>query len=818
MGNREAGPFTGRQPRDDRLSCKQGEAVLQDYVIWFDSLGMADVDRVGGKNASLGEMISNLSAAGVRVPGGFATTAAAYWDYLDESGLRARIAAALEGLDVDDVDTLTETGSRIRQMIIDTPFTARLEEEITRAYRKLEAETPGEASFAVRSSATAEDLPDASFAGQQETFLNVRGLEDVLTAVRHVFASLFNDRAISYRVHQGFDHAQVALSAGIQRMVRSDIGAAGVMFTMDTESGFREVVFITASYGLGETVVQGAVNPDEFYVHKPTLEAGRPAVLRRTLGSKAIKMVYSGERGHGRSVQTVDVDAEASRCFSLTDAEVQDLARQAVIIEQHYGRPMDIEWGKDGQDGRLYILQARPETVKSRDGGQVLQRYQLRHQGEVLATGRAIGQRIGAGPARVIDSHREMGSVQPGDVLITDMTDPDWEPIMKRAAAIVTNRGGRTCHAAIIARELGIPAVVGCGDATGRVRDGAEVTVSCAEGDTGYIYGGRQDFDIEEISLENMPELPFRIMMNVGNPDRAFDFANLPNAGVGLARLEFIINRMIGIHPKALLEYDRQDADLKQVIATQVAGYGDPVRFFVDRLAEGISTLAAAFTPKPVIVRMSDFKSNEYANLIGGEQYEPQEENPMLGYRGASRYISDNFRDCFELECQALRHVRDNMGLTNVWIMIPFVRTVDEARDVVRLLETNGLRRGGNGLKLIMMCELPSNALLAEEFLEYFDGFSIGSNDLTQLTLGLDRDSGLIAHLFDERDPAVKALLHMAIQACRKQGKYVGICGQGPSDHPELARWLMEEGIDSVSLNPDSVIQTWLYLAGEDAG
>ncbi|MCP1676232.1 pyruvate,water dikinase [Natronocella acetinitrilica] len=798
--------------------CKQGDAALQDYVIWFDELGMNDVDRVGGKNASLGEMISNLAAAGVSVPGGFATTAAAYWDFLDESGLRKRIGDALDGLDVDDVDALASTGAAIRQMVLDTPFTERLEREITEAYARLEAEAGGEASFAVRSSATAEDLPDASFAGQQETFLNVRGLDNVLLAVKHVFASLFNDRAISYRVHQGFDHAQVALSAGIQRMVRSDVGAAGVMFTMDTESGFRDVVFITASYGLGETVVQGAVNPDEFYVHKPTLAAGRPAVLRRTLGSKAIKMVYSDEAGHGRSVQTVDVDAAESQRFSLDDNEVQDLARQALIIEQHYGRPMDIEWGKDGRDGKLYILQARPETVKSRDGGQTLQRYQLKDQGAVLATGRAIGQRIGAGPARVIASHKDMGTVQPGDVLITDMTDPDWEPIMKRAAAIVTNRGGRTCHAAIIARELGIPAVVGCGDATERVRDGQDVTVSCAEGDTGYIYGGKQDFEIKEVSLADMPDLPFKIMMNVGNPDRAFDFANLPNEGIGLARLEFIINRMIGIHPKALLEFDRQDDDLKEVITTQIAGYADPVSFFVDRLAEGISTLAAAFTPKPVIVRMSDFKSNEYANLIGGSQYEPDEENPMLGYRGASRYISENFRDCFALECQALKKVRDDMGLTNVWIMIPFVRTVDEAKAVVDLLAEHGLKRGENDLKLIMMCELPSNALLADQFLDVFDGFSIGSNDLTQLTLGLDRDSGLIAHLFDERNDAVKALLHMAIQACRRRGKYVGICGQGPSDHPELARWLMDEGIESVSLNPDSVIQTWLYLAGQEVG
>ena len=793
---------------------------MQDYVLWFQSLGMNDVDRVGGKNASLGEMISNLAAAGVRVPGGFATTAAAYWDFLDESGLRARIEEALAGLDVDDVNALAETGARIRQMVIDTPFPQRLHDTIVEAYRQLEDETPGEASFAIRSSATAEDLPDASFAGQQETFLNVRGLDEVLLAVKHVFASLFNDRAISYRVHQGFDHGQVALSAGIQRMVRSDIGAAGVMFTMDTESGFRDVVFITAAYGLGETVVQGSVNPDEFYVHKATLEAGRPAVLRRTLGGKAIRMVYSDESGHGKSVRTESVPAADCQRFCLNDADIEDLARQAVIIEKHYGRPMDIEWGKDGQDGQLYILQARPETVKSRDGVQTLERYHFKDEGrgEVIATGRAIGQRIGAGPARVLDDINDMHRIEPGDVLVTDMTDPDWEPIMKRASAIVTNRGGRTCHAAIIARELGIPAVVGCGDATDRVADDRRVTVSCAEGDTGLIYAGEQAFEVRSVQLDNMPELPFKIMMNVGNPDRAFDFANLPGHGVGLARLEFIINRMIGIHPKALIHFDAQPEDLKTVIRTQIAGYQDPKQFYIDRLAEGISTLAAAFSPKPVIVRMSDFKSNEYANLIGGADYEPEEENPMLGFRGASRYISEAFRDCFELEVEALKKVRNTMGFTNVWVMIPFVRTPAEGKAVVELLAEHGLERGRDDLKLIMMCELPSNALLADQFLEYFDGFSIGSNDLTQLTLGLDRDSGTIAHLFDERDEAVKALLHMAIQACRRQGKYVGICGQGPSDHPELARWLMEEGIDSVSLNPDTVVETWLYLAGEEAG
>jgi pyruvate,water dikinase len=794
-----------------------GETTLQDYVIWFDALGMKDVDRVGGKNASLGEMISNLANAGVQVPGGFATTAAAFWDFLDQSGLRGKISDELKHLDIEDVDALAKAGTKIRQMIVDTPFQPRLREEITKAYQKLEENSRGEGSYAVRSSATAEDLPDASFAGQQETFLNVRGLDHVLEAIHHVFASLYNDRAITYRVHHGFEHSEVALSAGIQKMVRSDIGAAGVMFTMDTESGFRDVVFITASYGLGETVVQGAVNPDEFYVHKPTLETGRPAILRRNLGGKAIKMVYSGEAGHGRSVKTVDVDQADRLRFSLTDAEVEDLAKQALIIEKHYGRPMDIEWGRDGQDGKLYILQARPETVKSRDAGQILQRYHLKNRGSVLATGRSIGQKIGAGKARVISDIKEMNKVQPGDVLVTDMTDPDWEPIMKRASAIVTNRGGRTCHAAIIARELGIPAVVGSGDATDHIKDGQEVTVSCAEGDTGYIYHGMQDFEIKEIALDNMPELAFKIMMNVGNPDRAFDFASLPNAGVGLARLEFIINRMIGIHPKALLEFDKQPEDLKEVIRTQIAGYKDPVSFYVDKLAEGISTLAAAFTPQPVIVRMSDFKSNEYANLIGGGQYEPHEENPMIGFRGASRYISEDFRECFRLEVEALKKVRNEMGLTNVWVMIPFVRTVEEGKKVIELLAENGLKKGDNGLKVIMMCELPSNAVLADEFLKHFDGFSIGSNDLTQLTLGLDRDSGLIAHLFDERNEAVKAMLEMAIQAARRAGKYVGICGQGPSDHPDLARWLMDQGIESVSLNPDSVVETWLYLAGEKA-
>ncbi|MDX1654148.1 MAG: phosphoenolpyruvate synthase [Candidatus Competibacteraceae bacterium] len=788
---------------------------MADYVLWFEALGMRDVERVGGKNASLGEMISHLTAAGVQVPGGFATTATAFRDFLAENQLVEKINAELDRLDIEDVTALVETGARIRQWIIAAPLQPALLEAITADYRKLETEAGGDLAVAVRSSATAEDLPDASFAGQQETFLNVRGLDNVLTAIKHVFASLYNDRAIAYRVHHHFRHSEVALSAGIQRMVRSDIGASGVMFTLDTESGFKDAVFITASYGLGETVVQGAVNPDEFYVHKPTLAAGRPAILRRILGSKAIKMVYSDDQTHGRSVQTVEVAEDQRRRFCLTDAEVEDLARQALIIEQHYQRPMDIEWGKDGADGRLYILQARPETVKSRGAAQVMQRYHLSRQGKVLVSGRSIGQRIGSGKAKIIDDISQMAHVQSGDVLITDMTDPDWEPIMKRASAIVTNRGGRTCHAAIIARELGIPAVVGTGNATALVQDGQPVTVSCAEGDTGHVYEGLIDFDIREISLASMPTIPFKIMMNVGNPDRAFDFAALPSAGVGLARLEFIINRMIGVHPKALLNFDSLTPDLQERIRHQIAGYGDPVSFYVDRLAEGIATLGAAFSPKPVIVRMSDFKSNEYANLIGGDQYEPHEENPMLGWRGASRYIAQDFRDCFELECRALKKVRDKMGLTNIQVMIPFVRTPDEARQVVELLAEHGLKRGENDLKLIMMCEIPANALLADEFLQYFDGFSIGSNDLTQLTLGLDRDSGLIAHLFDERNGAVKRLLSMAIRTCREQGKYIGICGQGPSDHPDLAKWLMDEGIESVSLNPDTVVETWLFLAGE---
>ncbi|HEX7029771.1 MAG TPA: phosphoenolpyruvate synthase [Gammaproteobacteria bacterium] len=787
---------------------------MDKYVIRFEELGMNDVERVGGKNASLGEMIANLASAGVKVPGGFATTAQAYRDFLRHEGLADRINGALRDLNVDDIRQLAATGKQIRDWVMATPFPAKLREDVTQAYEQLVKESGPEASFAVRSSATAEDLPDASFAGQQETFLNIKGLDNIIEAMHEVFASLFNDRAIAYRVHQGFDHSQVALSAGVQRMVRSDIGASGVMFTLDTESGFRDAVFITSAYGLGETVVQGAVNPDEFYVYKPALAAGREAILRRSLGGKAIQMVYSGEAGHGRSTKTVEVP-EADRVrFSLNDAEIHALAKQAVIIEKHYGRPMDIEWGKDGNDGELYVLQARPETVQSR-AGQVIERYQLNGKGDVLAEGRAIGQRIGAGTAKVLTTIADMHRVEPGDVLVTDMTDPDWEPIMKRASAIVTNRGGRTCHAAIIARELGIPAVVGCGDATERVKDGVDVTISCAEGDTGYIYAGRLDFEKKEIALDNMPEVPLKVMMNVANPDRAFSFAALPHRGIGLARLEFIINVMIGVHPKALLNFDRMDAETQKEIRRHMAGYADPVSFYVDKLAEGVATLAAAFAPEPVIVRMSDFKSNEYANLLGGRQFEPHEENPMIGWRGASRYVSENFRDCFELECRALKKVRDDMGLDNVQVMIPFVRTVDEGRQVVELLAENGLKRGDNGLKLIMMCELPSNALLADEFLEYFDGFSIGSNDLTQLTLGLDRDSGLIAQLFDERNAAVKKLLSMAIQACRKHGKYIGICGQGPSDHPDLAEWLLQQGIESVSLNPDTVVETWLYLAGQ---
>ena len=785
---------------------------MVEYVVSLDKLGNHDVERVGGKNASLGEMISNLAGAGVSVPGGFATTAQAYRDFIEANNLDARIHDLLDTLDIDDVNALAKAGTQIRQWILDADFPAQLDADIRSAFAAM-ANGNDNMAVAVRSSATAEDLPDASFAGQQETFLNIRGVDNVIRAAKEVFASLFNDRAISYRVHQGFDHRNVALSAGVQRMVRSETAAAGVMFSLDTESGFRDVVFITGAYGLGETVVQGAVNPDEFYVHKQTLAAGRPAILRRNLGSKALKMIYGADASAGKSVQTVDVAPADRMRFALTDEEVTNLAKQAVIIEQHYGCPMDIEWAKDGDDGKLYIVQARPETVKSRSNLNVMERYLLKEQGKVLVEGRAIGQRIGAGPVRVINDVSEMDKVQPGDVLVSDMTDPDWEPVMKRASAIVTNRGGRTCHAAIIARELGIPAVVGCGNATALLKDGQGVTVSCAEGDTGFVFDGELNFDIRTNSVDAMPELPFKIMMNVGNPDRAFHFAQLPNAGVGLARLEFIINRMIGVHPKALLNFNSLPSELQESVEKRIAGYASPVDFYVDKLVEGVSTLAAAFWPKKVIVRLSDFKSNEYANLIGGKLYEPTEENPMLGFRGASRYISESFRDCFELECRAMKRVRDVMGLTNVELMVPFVRTVNEAAQVVSLLEEYGLKRGENGLRLIMMCELPSNALLADEFLEHFDGFSIGSNDMTQLTLGLDRDSGVIAHLFDERDLAVKKLLSMAIQACIKANKYIGICGQGPSDHPDLARWLMEQGIESVSLNPDSVLDTWFFLA-----
>jgi pyruvate,water dikinase len=787
---------------------------LHDYIIWFEHLGMSDVDRVGGKNASLGEMISNLANAGVTVPGGFATTSHAYREFLATNGLKDKIDETLDALDVNDVNELARVGAKIRQWVIDTPFPAVLDNALAEAYAQLQNGN-SKMAVAVRSSATAEDLPDASFAGQQETFLNVVGLDNIRTSVKEVFASLFNDRAISYRVHHGFDHKLVALSAGIQKMVRSETASSGVMFTLDTESGFRGVVFITGSYGLGETVVQGAVNPDEFYVHKSTLTAGRPAVLRRNLGSKAIKMIYHTNPTEGEFVETVKVDAAERGRFCITDAEVEELAKQAMIIENHYQRPMDIEWAKDGDDGRIYIVQARPETVKSRASANVMERYLLKETGKVLVEGRSIGHKIGAGPVKIITSINEMDKVQDGDVLVTDMTDPDWEPVMKRASAIVTDRGGRTCHAAIIARELGIPAVVGCGDATDLLKNGQEVTVSCAEGDTGFIYEGALDFELRENTIESMPNIPFKIMMNVGNPDRAFDFQALPNEGVGLARLEFIINRMIGVHPKALLNYDTLPRDIQQTVDKRISGYASPVDFYVDKLVEGISTLAGAFAPKKVIVRMSDFKSNEYANLIGGALYEPDEENPMLGFRGASRYISETFRDCFELECRAMKRVRNDMGFTNVEVMIPFVRTVGEAAQVMDLLAENGLKRGENGLRVIMMCELPSNALLADQFLEHFDGFSIGSNDLTQLTLGLDRDSGIIAHLFDERNDAVKVLLSSAIQACRKAGKYIGICGQGPSDHPDLAKWLMEQGIDSVSLNPDSVLDTWFFLADQ---
>ncbi|EJD6041643.1 phosphoenolpyruvate synthase [Providencia rettgeri] len=779
-------------------------------VLWYNQLGMNDVDRVGGKNASLGEMITNLSDLGVSVPNGFATTAQAFNDFLEQSGVNQRIYNLLDETDIDDVNQLAVAGAQIRQWVIDTPLTKELEQDIRDAFAQL-SEGEAEASFAVRSSATAEDMPDASFAGQQETFLNVQGIDAVLVAIKHVFASLFNDRAISYRVHQGYDHRGVALSAGVQRMVRSDLASSGVMFTIDTESGFDQVVFITSAYGLGEMVVQGAVNPDEFYVHKPTLKNNRPAIVRRTLGSKKLQMVYANSKEHGKQVQIEDVPETLRNRFSLADHEVEELARQALQIEKHYGRPMDIEWAKDGHNGRLYIVQARPETVRSNQ--QVMERYQLKEQGQVLVEGRAIGHRIGSGVVKVIHNLSEMDRIQAGDVLVTDMTDPDWEPIMKKAAAIVTNRGGRTCHAAIIARELGIPAVVGCGDATDRLQEGQEVTVSCSEGDTGFVYQGKLEFEIHSSEVSEMPSLGVKIMMNVGNPDRAFDFACLPNEGVGLARLEFIINRMIGVHPRALLEFDEQSPELQTEIREMMAGYDDPIEFYVGKLTEGISTLAAAFWPKRVIVRLSDFKSNEYANLVGGDIYEPEEENPMLGFRGAGRYVSDSFRACFALECEAVKRVRNTMGLTNVEVMIPFVRTVAQAEAVIAEMAKHDLKRGENGLKVIMMCEIPSNALLADQFLEHFDGFSIGSNDMTQLTLGLDRDSGVVSELFDERNDAVKAMLSMAIQAAKRQNKYVGICGQGPSDHQDFAQWLVDEGIDSLSLNPDTVVQTWLTIA-----
>lgn len=784
------------------------------YVVSFEHLRMTDVDSVGGKNASLGEMISQLADAGVRVPGGFATTAEAFRDFLSGTGLDTRIADRLKTLNPDDVRELALAGAEIRQWIVEAPLPQRLHDEIKTAFAKLDAD--GKGSFAVRSSATAEDLPDASFAGQQETFLNVVGFDDVIDKMRHVFASLYNDRAISYRVHKGFAHADVALSAGVQRMVRSDKGSAGVMFTLDTESGFEDVVFITSSYGLGETVVQGAVNPDEFYVFKPTLASGFEPIISRRIGSKMLKMEFDAERTEGRAVRTVDVPVSERNRYSLTDAEVIELAKYAMIIEKHYQRPMDIEWGRDGVDGKIYILQARPETVKSQQGNHDVQyRYRLKATGDVIVTGRAIGQKIGSGPVRVVGDISEMDKVQPGDVLVTDMTDPNWEPVMKRASAIVTNRGGRTCHAAIIARELGIPAVVGCADATDRLKEGQQVTVSCAEGDEGRIYDGLIETEVEEVRRGVMPEVGLKIMMNVGNPQLAFDFSQIPNHGVGLARLEFIINNNIGIHPKAVLDYPNVDSELKIAVESAARGYASPRAFFVDKLSDGIATIGAAFYPKPVIVRLSDFKSNEYRKLVGGSRYEPEEENPMLGFRGASRYIASDFAECFKMECEALKRVRDDMGLTNVEIMVPFVRTVKQAERVVKLLAAHGLERGKNGLRIIMMCEVPSNAILAEQFLEHFDGFSIGSNDMTQLTLGLDRDSGmeLLAADFDERDDAVKFMLNRAIQACLKAGKYVGICGQGPSDHPDLAIWLKQEGILSMSLNPDTVVDTWQKLA-----
>ena len=783
---------------------------MKQYIIWLDQLGINDIDQVGGKNASLGEMIGNLTNLGVKVPGGFATTSEAYREFLEQEGLGDRINAMLDDLDVDNILALGKAGAQIREWMMSIPLHTEFEQGIDAAYAELEAEYGTEVTWAVRSSATAEDLPDASFAGQQETFLNVHGLANIKVAIRKVFASLFTDRAISYRVHQGFDHSLVALSAGIQKMVRSDIASSGVMFTLDTESGFDKVVFITGSYGLGEMVVQGAVNPDEFYVHKDTLAAGRPAVLRRTLGSKLIQMVYS--KTGNDPVEVIDIEAKKSTQFCINDQQVESLAKQAMIIEKHYKRAMDIEWALDGTDGELYIVQARPETVQSQSGS-VMERYDLKGKSETIIEGRSIGSKIGSGTAKIIMSVDDMDQIKPGDVLITDMTDPDWEPIMKRASAIVTNRGGRTCHAAIIARELGVPAVVGCGNATKRIQNGNEVTVSCAEGDTGFVYSGLIPFDIKRTELQDMPDLSLKVMMNVGNPDRAFDFCQIPNHGVGLARMEFIINNMIGIHPRALLELDKQSLKLQTIIKKRTDAYESPKEFFITKIVEGVSSIAAAFYPKPVILRMSDFKSNEYANLIAGESYEPDEENPMIGFRGAARYIDPEFRSCFEMECEAIKRVRNTMGFDNVEVMIPFVRTLDEAKSVTELLSENDLGRGENGLRHIMMCELPSNAVLAEEFLAYFDGFSIGSNDMTQLTLGLDRDSALVADAFDERNPAVKAMLKMAIEACKKQGKYVGICGQGPSDHGDFAQWLMDQGIDSVSLNPDTVVSTWLDLA-----
>ncbi len=793
------------------------QKISNQYIMPLRGLSMADVGLVGGKNASLGEMISNLSGAGVSVPDGYATTAEAFWDFLNHNKLRERIEDRLKDLDVNDVKQLTAAGKEIRTWLIEAPFQAELEQSIVDAYRAMCADNEDNMSIAVRSSATAEDLPDASFAGQQETFLNVRGIDDVLLKVKEVFSSLYNDRAIAYRVHKNFAHEEVALSAGLQQMVRSDVGVSGVMFTLDTESGFDNVVFITGSYGLGETVVQGAVNPDEFYVYKKSLALGKPAVLSRSIGSKAIKMIYNDDPASDDLVKTVNVRAEESSVFCLNDVQLEELARQAVIVEQHYERPMDIEWALDGITGKIYIVQARPETVQSRENTNVIERYQLNEKGKLIISGAAIGQKIGAGKARVIEKLEDMDDLQDGDILVTEMTDPDWEPVMKRASAIVTNRGGRTCHAAIIARELGVPAVVGCGDATKKINYGDLVTVVCSEGENGNVYEGLLDFQVNRAELDNMPPAPLKIMMNVGNPGKAMSFASIPNAGVGLARLEFIINNKIGIHPRALLEYADQEKEIKTAIDARISAYASPVDFYVDNLVEGISTLAAAFAPNPVIVRLSDFKSNEYANLLGGDRYEPKEENPMIGYRGTSRYLSDEFEACFELECRALRYVREEMGLDNVWVMVPFVRTVGQAEDVVALLSEYGLARGKDGLKLIMMCEVPSNAILADQFLEHFDGFSIGSNDMTQLTLALDRDSGLVSDLFDERDEAVKFMLSRAIRACKKANKYIGICGQGPSDHPDLAKWLLEEGIESISLNPDTVIDTWLYLAGVKA-